>query len=316
MASETEIAPKNATHLNVVSSSVDASIQMEVAKCTSRAGSSGCKQTPFRWDNVFTAYIISLFVTGLALSGSHDCTWTRLIFCFAFLHFAAETSQSWHFIHSGKTALYLSIITIVICVIEAILIWPFPDTLAVLFNLEFLMSDSLSILTSVCLQFNNAMPPTIRVYGLIVSLHFIGVSHRLFQSYNLYFESGTHDGATSPLIVLAALFQLFLGRNVVRGQFNEIGAVVYDEDKNSKLFILFCKFGIPLMAFVVIPGSMVIMSMSQTAGYEGARIGDVFATGLWIDVTTYVLWPISMIGMLVTIYLRAMPSIDESVKKQ
>ena len=277
-----------------------------------------------RWDNVFTGYILAIFVTELEIGSSltsQDVLYTKMFFMMGFIHFAFETSQSWYFIYSNKTALSLSIVTVTICVVEAILIWVIPDTMVPIFKFQFLFSDAISCLSSLCMMFNKAMPQKMRLYALAVCLHYIGVTDLLYQIPNHLFVSSHYDGAGWVMLGLFSLPQLFLCQNVVRGELNHIGPVIYDESKNSKFFILFSKYGTVLIAALVLPGIRITMEFFRTTeapdtNPSDAQIDGPFAVWIWDDVISVLFWPMAMFGIFWTLYLRATPHIPESEKKQ
>ena len=276
------------------------------------------QRASFRWDNVFSAYILSIFMAALQFATSHDSTLTRMILSSIIIHFAFETSQSWYFTLSGKAPLYLSAMTITICVIEAILVWPMPETMAPLLNLQFLVSDSFSFVSCISMLFNKAMPQKMRIYAFSVSLHFIGPLNGVFQLHGKYYVSAdSYDGGSWAIIGFTSLIQLILCREVVRGGFNDIGPVVYDEKKNSKYFILFSKYGAPLLCFVVLPVYMFFLKRFRTVPSEGLKwLDKPFAFWIWDDIISAVFWPMAMFGILWTVYLRATPNDTRSSKKQ
>ena len=119
------------------------------------------------------------------------------------------------------------------------------------------------------------------------------------------------------MIAFAALIQLYLCQDVVRGGYNDIGQVIYDENKNSKFFILFSKYGTVLISGLVIPGTMGILRMFRTVHEDvGAEIGAPQAIWIWDDVINAVFWPMGMFGIFWTLYLRATQHVPESEKKQ
>ena len=267
-----------------------------------------------RWDNVFTGYILGIFFTGLQIAVSPDVS--PMFFMAGFIHFAFETSQSWYFIYSSKTALSLSIVTITICVVEALLVWVIPDTMVSMFKIQFLISDTLSCLSSLCMMFNKAMPQKMRLYALAVCLHYIGPIDFIYQIPNFLFVSSYYDGAVWIMIAFFTLPQLFLCQGVVRGGYNDID-VIYDENKNSKFFILFSKYGTVLISALVMPGILSIMKVYGTVD-EGAgiQVGAPAASWIWDDVIHVVVWPVAMFGIFWTLYLRATPHVPESAKNQ
>ena len=276
------------------------------------------RQPAVRWDNVFTGYIISIFVTALQFAASHDSSYTRMIRTMGFIHFAFETTQSWYFMYSSKTAFYLSIVTIVICCCEAVLVWVIPGTMGPFFSLQFVISDTLSCTSSLCMMFNKAMPRKMRLYALALCLHYIGIMDYLYQLHHIYFVSSYYDGASWVMIVLFSVVQLYLCQNVVRGELNDIGPVVYDENKNSKFFILFSKYGTLLLSAVVIPGIVYTFSVHGTVEERNtqAEIGNIFAFWIWDDAISILFWPVAMFGIFWTLYLRATPHIPDSLKEQ
>ena len=260
----------------------------------------------FRWDNVFTGYLLSIFVTELQFAISHDSTYTRMILMMGFIHFGFETSQSWYFTCSGKNATFLSTATIVMCIIQAVLVWIIPDIMAVIFGLEFAVSDCFSFVSSVCLQFNKAMPKRLRYFAFCVSLHFIGVSHALYYAPTLYFIKNGYDGTGWVMIALSSIAQIIMCRDVIRGGLNDVGPLVYDIQQNSKCFILFSKYGAPLISLTVPPGYVYILQTFRTVqGEKGAEVGQQFADWIWDDIISAVAWPFAIVGILWIIHLRA-----------
>ena len=151
-----------------------------------------------------------------------------------FVHFGFETHQSWYFVHSGKGAMYLSRASLAICLIEALLVLVIPDTMAVILSIEFITADTFSAFTSMSLLFNKAMPTEMRVLAFSVLLHTIGVSLKL---YLLPIELYVHNitplfGAPWVFIGLAAVPQIWLCQDVIRGGINHIGPDQADYGRN------------------------------------------------------------------------------------
>lgn len=265
------------------------------------------KLKSFRWDNVFTAYILSVFFVALQFATSYNSSYNKMALMFAFLHFGFETSQSWHFTLSGKAAMHLSIGSVGICIFQALMVWVLPlETMGAVLALEFVATDSFSFLSALCLMYNKAMPPKIRVFAFSVSLHFIGVSIALYQQpIERYIVNITRQhGAHWFLIGAAALPQLWLCQDVIKGKLNYIGPVAYDKRKNSKFFILFSKYGACFVSVVVLPAISFILALYRTVESE---TGYKFAGWIWDDLISAVAWPASMFGILCTVYLRAVP---------
>jgi len=312
MIGQTKIA-----HTVNANSTADGSTAIDVSQYIQDEVSQQNERARCRWDNIFTGYLLSVFVTSLQFATSHDSTWTKMIMTAAFIHFAFETSQSWHFTYSGKAAQYLSKATYIICFSEAALVWVVPDTMHALFGLEFVVSDSFSFISAICMQFNKAMPKTMRWYAFCVTLHYIGPLHALCWLYIEWFIVYGYDGRSWALIGFSALFSVYFCADVIRGKFNDIGPVIYDENKNSKFFIFFSKYGAPFISFLVLPAVIYIMGLLRTVDGSGG-IGKTFASpeGIWDDVIAAGGWVLGMVGILYTIYLRATPYFEESDKTQ
>lgn len=104
---------------------------------------------------------------------------------------------------------------------------------------------------------------------------------------------------------------------MVRGGSNDVGPVSYDESKNSKWFILFSKYVIPLISFLVIPGGVYIStSFGKEPGNKAIVLGDKLAFWIFDDIISIVSWPIGMTGILWTIYLWTTPQVLDSAKKR
>ena len=188
------------------------------------------------------------------------------------------------------------------------------------FKTQFVISDTLSCLSSLCMMFNKAMPRKMRLYALAVCLHYIGVMDLMYRLHHILYVSSYYDGASWVMLGLFSLVQLFLCQDVVRGGYNDIGPVIYDENKNSKFFILFSKYGTVLLAGFIIPGSAFVFELFKTVEETDAYplVGNTFAHWIWDDAVSILFWPVAMFGIFWTLYLRATPHIysPESVKKQ
>lgn len=135
-----------------------------------------------------------------------------------------------------------------------------------------------------------------------VSLHFIGVAFKLYLlPTEMFVENLTpHHGAVWFWILLFSLPQIWLCRDVLRGKFNCVGRVTYDDTKNSNLFILFCKIGVPLISFVVVPVVATTMVYLRTTSNE---TGDRYASHMWLELIFALGWPVGMFGALWASYL-------------
>jgi len=271
----------------------------------------------FRWNNVFTGYILSISFTAMQFAGSHDSTYTNMTLAAIFLHLAFETNQSLHCSYSGKCPYYLGIAAITIGFAEAVLVW-FESELMMnsVFPMHFLWADTFSFCSALCLLFNKAMPRKIRVMAAAISIHFAMASISLYYIPVDFFYAEEFTiktfGAAWVMIGVASAFQIYLCRDVIRGELNHIGPVRYDEAKSSKFFILFAKIGSPLMGFVMV-AAVAIMGMYSDV--ERVDDSDRFADWIWDDVIFVAVWPISVLSVVWVLYLRATP-FDPSSNKE
>lgn len=260
-------------------------------------------QKPFGWNNVFSAYVISICLVTINFAGSPDSSYTTIIIVTVFMHFTFETIQSWHFIYSGKTALYLSRITFAIGLVEVILIFFFRDIMfPTIFVFQYVVMDSFSFITAICFMANYAIPTKLKKMAFSVTLHMIGAFLALY--YIPLTDSGEspHIGASWTYLGLASLPQIWLCQDVIRGEMNHYGPVLYDETKNSKWFILFAKYGSPLLAFVVVP--LVAYGVRLFVPEHDNDDHIKFAVWIWDDVIHVISWPVGMFGFLWVLYLR------------
>jgi len=255
---------------------------------------------PLRWDIIFTNYMLSILFTGLAFGGSWNSQYSDILLMFGFFHFGFEMTISYYFIYTRKTAYILSIITISICILEGLINFGVP--LLAIFSIQFIISDCLSFMSSICLLFNKNMPNKIKILSFAVSLHFIGVSLKLYTLPVEWYEKNVipQHGAGWFWLALFCPVQVYLCRHIICGKINYIGHVTYDEGANSKCFVYFSKIGVPMIAFIILPVITFLAAKYRTTENE---TNGYFALGLWLELIITLSWPICMFCILWIAYI-------------
>eukprot|EP01083_Nonionella_stella_P059977 156865_1 len=252
---------------------------------------------PLRWDQIFANYLLSILLTGLAFAGSHDSKYDNIILMFGFWHFGFEITLSLYFLYSRETAFKTSICVLIVCFLQGLINW--FVSLQFIFSLQFIVSDTFSILSSLCLLFNYHMPNAFKILPFSTSLHFIGVSLKLYTLPTEWYAQNVipQHGAGWVYLGLFSLPQLYLCTGVIAGKLNHLGDVQY---ANSKPFIYFCKGIVPILSFVLFPTVILFLGAYRTTENE---TDNHFALGVWMDVMNTVCWPVCMFGILWMVYV-------------
>lgn len=203
----------------------------------------------------------------MAFSASFDCKFNSSILTWIFLHWACDTAISLHFVYPKCIAHPTSIFMAMLFCIGAVVNWfAFPTMLA--FSGPIAMSvDSFVFLSSLCLMWNKAMPRKMKILPFAISFHFVGPALRMYTLYNFFFVARDipQHGYWWILIGVAVPFQVWFCQNVIRGQLNTIGQVKYDDNLNSKHFRRFSQILCPVLCYVIVPMTMLMMNSTATS---------------------------------------------------
>lgn len=272
--------------------------------CLSEASANN-KVRPMRWDVLVALYLTSITTTAICFGRSVDAKYDSIILTWIYWHFAFETALTFHCLYSRRWARRFSAIAVPLFLVVGVVANFLPNVKTTMASMTFLFSDGFSLVASLCLFFNNAMPQEFQAVPMAILPHFVGVIGRIALQPGLFFQNPPLDvpqlGAAWLWIGLSVIPQIWFGREAIRGNLNHVGEVRYDDTKNSKLFILFCKFGAPCVA----------LSFSFLFGLLGAfatvEASDdeliVFAVSPWSDLIAAFFLPVSIAGTCWIIFL-------------
>lgn len=262
------------------------------------------KVRPVRWNVLITAYFTSITTTAICFGRSVDAKYDSLILTWIYWHFAFETALSFHCVYSRRWARRFSAIVVPLFLVLGVAA-NFTQVKTIMASLVFLFSDGYSLITSICLFFNNAMPYEFRAVPMGILPHVVGVLCRLVITPGLFFEHRPLDvpqlGAAWFWIGISVIPQIWFAREVIRGNLNHVGEVRYDDAKNSKLFIRFCKFGAPCVALMFSCVFGVLGAFATVEAPDDELI--VFAVSPWSDLIAAVFMPVSIASTCWIIFL-------------
>lgn len=227
------------------------------------------------------------------------------MFTAASWHFGLETTVSLHLLYSRTWAFRFSSLAMTVCFMESVAIWFLSlEHCLRLLLLQFPISDTFSLIAALCALFGGHTHQRFKILPAVLLPHSIGVIAQfavlptmLFVLYKV-----PQFGAAWWWLAAALLPTVYIAKDVIRGDCNNLGEIEYDSTKNSKYFIFFCKFGAPFLSFLVVPAIIIMMVTFRT---QERSTGLSFADGIWRDLFEYLGLPMSIVAMLWIAYLWA-----------